>query len=180
MTLAEDHPQIEEGPWVAAMRRVALVKDGRGLEVDPGIRMVVASLWCQGVSTSASCEGHDDWGCPMPWVDIHAVTPAEGFYAMDPDTRAEWQKESLRMRSVVEDLLADFFGTHGFDPSLSLCLKPMGRWGAARLESRSDNDLDLRAETLASGAAAACRAEMLAFGEWLRERCSGGSEGDHG
>jgi hypothetical protein len=51
---------------------VALTVDGLGRRIDIGIMGVVLYLNLHGVSTTASCEGHLDWGQPFPWVWIDA------------------------------------------------------------------------------------------------------------
>jgi len=44
--------------------------DGKGLKIDPSIKDLVIGLRRWGVRTDASCEGHENWGEPLPWVDF--------------------------------------------------------------------------------------------------------------
>src|SRR5205823_12117589 len=96
---------------------------------------VVADLWARGVETNASCEGHDDWGYPMPWVDI--LAPIPGFDACTapiPELEAD-RRRSLRSQIRVSEALGEFYGTREVTRAVVLALKPLGRFGAARLES---------------------------------------------
>jgi hypothetical protein len=41
-----------------------------GKPVDVGITSLVVALNASGFPTTASCEGHLNWGIPAPWVDV--------------------------------------------------------------------------------------------------------------
>lgn len=49
------------------------VVDGLGHPIDHGILETVVALNALDIHTSASCEGHIDWGEAGPWVDIEPV-----------------------------------------------------------------------------------------------------------
>lgn len=54
--------------------------DSQGKRVDEGIKETVVILNAIGLPTSGSCEGHTDYGVPVPWVDIEAPNaPEERF-----------------------------------------------------------------------------------------------------
>lgn len=144
-------------------------RDALGKEIDAGIRDVVAGLWIYGVETSQSCEGHDDWGCPMPWVDI---LPAEApsVYEMSVVERERWRRRSLASQMRVSELLGEFYEGRETDRLIALTLKPLGRFGAARLESMKGNDPELRSDGTNATVIASCRFEMDEFASWLRFR----------
>jgi hypothetical protein len=59
--------------WQDLERTYARTIDGLGKHIDPGIMDVVVALNANDIHTTASCEGHLDWGTPYPWVDIGAL-----------------------------------------------------------------------------------------------------------
>lgn len=46
------------------------IVDNLGKKIDDGIKEAVVILTKIGFKTSASCEGHLNWGFPFPWIDI--------------------------------------------------------------------------------------------------------------
>lgn len=56
--------------WNEVADRFAMVTDKLGKPIDQGIFETVVALNVLGVKTRQSCEGHLDWGCPFPWIDI--------------------------------------------------------------------------------------------------------------
>jgi hypothetical protein len=56
--------------WAAATQYIEGVRDALGKPVDAGIKSLVIALNASGFPTTASCEGHLDWGIPAPWVDV--------------------------------------------------------------------------------------------------------------
>jgi hypothetical protein len=59
-----------EARWDAAVRHVEGIRDALGKPVDAGIKSLVIALNAHGFPTTASCQGHLDWGIPAPWVDV--------------------------------------------------------------------------------------------------------------
>lgn len=51
-------------------KEVDLITDRLGHPIDEQIKPAVIALRLSGFPTSASCQGHEDWGLPYPWVDI--------------------------------------------------------------------------------------------------------------
>ena len=43
--------------------------DALGKPIDSGIKETIVFLNAMGITTTASCEGHTDYGIPWPWVD---------------------------------------------------------------------------------------------------------------
>jgi hypothetical protein len=79
--------------------RVALTVDGMGKRIDIGIMGVVLYLNLHGVSTTASCEGHLDWGQPYPWVWV-GVDSGEALRHM-----VEAFGGSLKVSQLFDDTL---------------------------------------------------------------------------
>ena len=51
-----------------ALEQTTKLTDALGAPMDEGIRHAVASLWCSGITTFASCEGHRKGDAP--WIDV--------------------------------------------------------------------------------------------------------------
>ena len=60
--------------WQEVSDKMSQIRDGLGKRIDPGIVETVVALNVLGIPTVASCEGHLEWGCASPWVDVE---PAE-------------------------------------------------------------------------------------------------------
>jgi hypothetical protein len=56
--------------WQSMEKEVDSWKDALGLGIDTGIKNTVIVLNLLGFKTSASCQGHIDWGLPYPWIDF--------------------------------------------------------------------------------------------------------------
>ncbi len=70
---------------LAKLAEVRGYTDGLGLGLDEGIVDTVAALQLNGFQTSASCEGHVDWGCGAPWVDVQAAHEPPGLFPEFPN-----------------------------------------------------------------------------------------------
>lgn len=69
MTVLVDAPSVDH--LAARERSIDVIHpDGLIIELDEGIASVVIILWEMGIDTEASCEGHEDWGESIPWIDI--------------------------------------------------------------------------------------------------------------
>jgi hypothetical protein len=67
-----------EARWDTAARHVEGIRDALGKPVDAGIKSLVTALNARGFPTTASCEGHLDWGIPAPWVEVRPAPTREG------------------------------------------------------------------------------------------------------
>lgn len=65
--------KVSKRQWQQQLVNLGKTTDGLGLGIDPGIIELVAGLNLIGVNTTASCEGHLDWGLPYPWIDIEGI-----------------------------------------------------------------------------------------------------------
>ena len=89
-----------------AQAKVDSITDKLGQPIDNGIREVVISFIMLGLSTSASCEGHLNWGCSHPWVE----------FSVDSE------EENKRCRMVIDNLL------HNYPNNEYLCIRNDNEW----------------------------------------------------
>lgn len=79
----------------AKRTELGLITDNLGMPIEAGIMDTVAALQLLGFGTSGSCEGHGDWGCPWPWVNIEASSAA-------PEWR--WEGEAVAKAQIMVEL----------------------------------------------------------------------------
>jgi hypothetical protein len=53
--------------------------DRLGKHIDPKIKRMVVALTVYGIKTTASCEGHLNWGYSYPWVDCEPNTKLQSL-----------------------------------------------------------------------------------------------------
>ncbi len=58
--------------WLEKLKEIEGLADGLGMGLDEKIKETVAALQVNGFHTRQSCEGHVNWGCGTPWVDLTA------------------------------------------------------------------------------------------------------------
>jgi hypothetical protein len=56
--------------WAVTAQYVDGLRDALGKPVDADIKPLVIALNASGLPTTASYEGHLNWGVPAPWVDV--------------------------------------------------------------------------------------------------------------
>lgn len=164
-----DADPLASGPeaWRELLERVDETTDRLGNPIDERIRDVVAGLWGHGVPTIASCEGHDDWGSRLPWVDIGEYSKVREIWVVD---RERHRRNSLRGQMLASALLSNYYAYREPAWGSDLGLIPMGIWGYARLKAPvATEDEDTR-EPLRPEEVRRCRADMRSFGEFLRDR----------
>ena len=61
----------EQVTWDEAEVMLSQVQDNMGQRIDGGILAPVVGLNLLGYHTTASCEGHLNWGCPYPWIEFY-------------------------------------------------------------------------------------------------------------
>jgi hypothetical protein len=64
--------------WQNWQFQLSRTVDGLGKRIDPGIMDTVIALNANDIHTTASCEGHLDWGAPYPWIDVGSPDPRIG------------------------------------------------------------------------------------------------------
>lgn len=83
--------RLKEERWDLMEKEVARWTDGLGMPIDKGIQDMVIVLNLLGFKTEQSCEGHDNWGRPYPWVRIST-------------TSSELEKLWTQMKSLSEEI----------------------------------------------------------------------------
>jgi hypothetical protein len=99
-----------------AKEQVNQLVDGLNKPIDEGIKRVVAALRLVGFHTTASCEGHMNWGLPYPWVQVNN----------DREFTLRDTAEQQAMRALVDECFKGRF----FPP---VQVTPMGIYGGFRL-----------------------------------------------
>jgi hypothetical protein len=61
---------VKEAQWNKMKAQVDDWCDGLGMPIDEGIKKSVIVFNLLGFKTDASCEGHLNWGCQHPWIDL--------------------------------------------------------------------------------------------------------------
>lgn len=85
-----------------ALKELDDLSDNLGLEIDPGIRKIVAALRMHDYNTYGSCEGHmEQWGLPYPWVDINGEGCVDKI-KNDLDNFYSIRKKSIATLQAVE------------------------------------------------------------------------------
>ncbi len=80
--------------WEQTLAGLDRIRDGLGHGIEEGIKEAVVGLQLRGFKTTGSCEGHNDWGLPYPWVQ----TQAEG----EPQYR--WESEEDMRQQIMAEL----------------------------------------------------------------------------
>ncbi|MCX6738427.1 MAG: hypothetical protein NT098_00020 [Candidatus Parcubacteria bacterium] len=118
--------RLKEEKIERVKREVAGLGDRLGMDIDEGIKKIVTALRMHDFPTFMSCEGHHEYGCPFPWVDIHVST--EGgesdklFYLLIKFYTERYVDYGLRLSLV-------------FFPDPSVRLQPSGAWYFKDLEA---------------------------------------------
>ena len=87
--------------WEEKLKKVDKIKDSLENEVDELVKETVAAFHVNGLSTSGSCEGHIDWGCSAPWIQVEAVEkPDERFVGQDEIEIEVAEKYGLRYEDL--------------------------------------------------------------------------------
>ena len=76
--------------WNEKVRDLESIVDALGSHIEDGIKETVAGLQLLGFNTTGSCEGHNNWGSPYPWVQMNT--------GGEPKYRWEGEKE---MREII-------------------------------------------------------------------------------
>jgi hypothetical protein len=86
--------QSRKSLWATKCFDLSETRDALGLGIEDGIRRIVAGLQLFWFITTGSCEGHNDWGLPYPWVQIEA----------GGKPRYRWQNEEDMWLKIMLDL----------------------------------------------------------------------------
>ena len=94
--------------WNESIERMRDVTDGLGKKIDQGIFETVVALNALNIHTTASCEGHIEWGLAAPWIDID---PSERATGMRDEMRRGTYEEAKKIGKVLEEEQAFLLGT---------------------------------------------------------------------
>ena len=148
--------------WQRAEARVLKFTDKLGKGVDKGIRETVVGLNALGINTSASCEGHLNWGTGAPYVDIEAKNKG----------RAKLKKNVKRNQQEIQKvlpLLDKFYSRHKASYDRHLTVQAWG-WSIGRLESQGTGVLDALSKAAKAKKLKEYQKEMTAFGKFLKKQ----------
>lgn len=87
--------------WKQEEERVGKISDTLGKKIEEGIKPLVVALNVFRFPTDASCQGHTDWGLPIPWIDIEAPNqPEERFVGEKQIFRDIARKHGISVEEV--------------------------------------------------------------------------------
>ena len=155
--------------WQEMTDKVSHITDKLGKPVDAGILETVVALNALDIPTTASCEGHVDWGTGAPWVDIASNDPRtnvsiaklseEAIQECKQGKKTDAEIEALfdevdRARKAVKVLyiqerqkllqyLTQFYGDRYVPYDCRLIIRPLGTTGKSRLESQGADCQDV-------------------------------------
>lgn len=172
----EERAQI----WKKQEKEINEIVDGLSKKIDGGIKESIVALQLLGFTTTASCEGHLDWGLPGPWIDIGEVP--KNILRMFQETRKDPSKLDEQKKALIQEtiqktvnekarvieLLAEFYQNRKvpFDQMLTLQYKgDSGRLITQGTDVYQAYDKPTRAERLKR-----YQEEMQAFTEFAKSK----------
>ncbi len=174
------HPEQEAllQRWQEALESLAELADRLGTPLDQGIIETVAGLNVHQIPTRQSCEGHDDHGEALPWIDIETDEPSD--WQDNETAKKAWMAANREQAKKVQSLLNQWYEQRlndgdRIDTNAMLTLRPKGIFGAVRLEPSPQSQISALTEDQRHAASAPSRQEMQRFTEFLRQHFLGGS-----
>jgi len=161
-------------------KEVTELEDKLGKKIDPGIRETLISIKAHGLPTSQSCEGHNDRGEALPWVQIE--NPAPAGWKENEKKKELWRQWNERDVGKLRKLLDQFYEERkeegkGVPENVKLDFWPVGQYGAMRLQSRAQTEISGRGKVTEkmkkereSQDLEPYKKEMSDFGQWLRKK----------
>lgn len=169
-----------------------------GWPIDPAIREVLLALWKHGFWTTFSCEGHlyeedprePDWRASPPQIGIEALGPmglADDLHPLDlyeleaeactPEHTqmiCEWQRQNLRRKASMVDLLSEFYSARDVGYEIQLRPSSQCRGGSFLLMSVGADAFRIRPREEQIRLLPLFLSELQAFGEFLGSRQANG------
>lgn len=148
------------------------IGDGLGMGIDEGIKDTVAAFQVNGISTTASCEGHATRHRTSPWIDIGIIAPAEWGHIK------KWWKDKKKVDFLIKKNLReakkmipllDLFYRNRISSWDSRLILDRAAWDF-RLQSAGTGMLNLLPSAQRSKKLKAYRKELVAFGLFLKKR----------
>jgi hypothetical protein len=116
--------------WEQKREEVDHLADGLGNPIDEDIKESVVALRAHEFPTYASCDGHGSSG---PWIQVEALAPED--WRESEAKQKEWQRENLRQRDRITELLNEFYRERQTPSDIRLALERHGIFGAFRIQS---------------------------------------------
>jgi hypothetical protein len=176
--LAIDKNQV----WQEVEKRMSKTVDRLKKRIDKSIMTTVVAINAHDIYTSASCEGHLDWGVPYPWVDIEHPE-AEPIIrkilnllheGKREDEETKQLQERVKLLHLQEEqkllpLLDAFYRTRQmtYDSHLILCRFAKGE---ARLQSYGAEYQEFRSGEEKAKKLKEYQQEMRDFASFLRDQ----------
>lgn len=152
---AQEGKSEKELKWEEISQRVEKTVDSKGYGMDENIKEVVVALKANDFGTTASCEGHLDWGVPWPWIDVESKVSEE--FSADPRYH-ELNKKARALRkgtgSMEEEEQKELIGMvneiieSNVEASKHLS-QVLDEYRNARLKEKPKNSISLGIELLA-------------------------------
>lgn len=133
---SENTREEKEEYWKRVEQGLDDVGDKLGYRIDEGIRETVTALSVMGLPPSASCEGHLDWGCPHPWVDIEEPNEPKKYKngKNKTDEYKKWEEKNKELRQLAESLLEEFYNGRNISDDMKIGIKNYGN-GRFRMQN---------------------------------------------
>lgn len=175
---------IKDQVWFDVKHQMSRTIDKLGKRIDAGIMDCVAALNVNDIRTSASCEGHLDWGCPYPWIDVESDDPriaeieqkiaillSEGKRGSDELEQLHLELKQIHYQEELKLIsgLEAFYQTHPLVYDRHLMLIHIKR-GGCRMRSQGADIQEIRSLDECTAKLKEYQQEMNAFAAFLKER----------
>jgi hypothetical protein len=124
---------ITKGNWRKIEKNSKNIGDKLGKGIDDKIFLPVVALRTYGFDTTASCEGHLNWGEPFPWIDIGVITRPPKAQKLERSIRVNNLKEQKRLLKLLEE----FYTQRAVNIYTRLILAPVGIFGGFQLTNQA-------------------------------------------
>jgi hypothetical protein len=105
--MADTVMQDKAAIWDQIREDVKLMIDKLNKPIDEEIIEAVTAFRAFEFPTAASCEGHFEYGCPYPWIDVEVPTSGKRPHTVEEKENLERQR--LQLESKMIDLFEDFY-----------------------------------------------------------------------
>lgn len=169
--------------WQDIERQMAKTVDGLGWRIDTGIMETVVALNVNDIHTTASCEGHLNWGTPYPWINVgsndHRIVEREQQIA---ELLSEGRKGSQEIEQLYFEVkcihyqtelklmkaLESFYQSHPLNYDRHLTLVHITR-GGCRMRPQGADTQEIRCFDERTAKLKEYQKEMRCFAEFLKQ-----------
>lgn len=172
----------KQGIWDALLDRASRTVDGLGMHIDKKVLETVTSLWVHSFSTTASCEGHLDWGVKAPWIHIgnqpsnQDLKPIRGKSMLIADIFKKYPKlAQIRDKNLISqrkllNLLTKFYSNQNTREDTRLILTHFGIYGVTRLTNQGVEIQEINSKHTQKSKLAIYQKEMQDFSKFLKNK----------